>query len=152
MILKVQDLINKNKEKGEMKKKAFHEILEKCYNKISAKNSMGHETTTFDIPMVYFGYPLYNPKDVMTYIIRKLQKGGFKVYINNNTLIIVWQIDVEKPKPALKKKVKFKSNIEETHEEPPVIRKKEQSGRLTSKELTRKMKDLEKLREAQMWG
>ena len=152
MILRVEDLQKKNKEKSDMKKKAFTEILQECYKKISMKNNLGLNSTTFDIPMVHFGYPLYNPSEVMNFIIKKLQKGGFKVYIHATTLIITW--DVQKPKSALKqpkKKVRFKDNIEETFVEPPVKRK-ENTGRLNAKDIKEKLKQLEQLREIQLWG
>ena len=72
MLLKVDDLQKKNKEKSDMKKKAFMEILKECYKKITLKNNLGMNSTSFDVPMVHFGYPLYNPNEVMKFIIKKL--------------------------------------------------------------------------------
>lgn len=150
MLLKVDDLQKKNKEKSDMKKKAFTEILKECYKKITLKNNLGSNSTSFDIPMVHFGYPLYNPSEVMNFLIKKLQRGGFKVYIHAHTLIIVWE--TEKPKSALKskKKVKFKEELEETLEPP--VKKKEGTGRLNAKDIELKMNELEKLRDLSMWG
>lgn len=151
MLLKVDDLQKKNKEKSDMKKKAFMEILKECYKKITMKNNLGINNTSFDIPMLHFGYPLYNPSEVMNFIIKKLQKGGFKVYIHAYTLIIVWES--EKPKSVMKskKKVRFKDELEEQLGPPPT-KIRENSGRLTAKDIKIKMKELEKLRDLNVWG
>lgn len=146
--LTISELQNKTKEKEKRTLEIFNIVLNECYEKIMKKNKMQTYYTFYKVPQFVMGQPLYNFDKLMTFIIKKLQKGGFDVYVNNDTILINWL--VEKPK-----KVSFKEDVEKVQLKPKskkVLAEKSSHvyepsmGKLTKTQLETKMKEITNMR------
>jgi hypothetical protein len=85
----------------------FDDILKKLHNRVTyhAKNEKTY--CFFQIPEFIIGVPLYNIDDLKEYLIKSLQKDGFKyMYIDPNWLFVSWEFKDSKKIPAPKSKKK----------------------------------------------
>jgi len=89
-MLNVNDLQNVAKSRKEREKKTYKIILQDCYKKIKLRNEHGQTKVVFSVPVFMYDSPLYNINDAIKYIVKKLRKGGFRVYVSDNTLSIDW--------------------------------------------------------------
>jgi hypothetical protein len=90
-ILSTKELDKETKVKKTVKNDAYNEVLKECYAKIKTRNKLGYKSIMYKVRSILFGYPLYDINDLATFIIRKLQKGGFTVYIVQGSLLISWE-------------------------------------------------------------
>ena len=141
--LTTQELQDKVKEKEKKTNETFQLVLKDIYEKIKKKNTMNTYYTMYKVPQLVMGKPLYNFDNLVIFLIKKLQKGGFLVYIKNDTLLIFWNIE-----PKKEKTVQFKKNDEVCHytEPQPIPEPEENLGKLTKKDLDKKMKERLKIR------
>jgi Family of unknown function (DUF5759) len=59
----------------------FNHILELCHRRIRTVTTYGGLNTFYEVPGFVVGYPLYNIKDCMEYVVNALRKNGFLVQI-----------------------------------------------------------------------
>ena len=90
-MVKASELIKKQKERDELKKKTY----DKIYNIIEKKICIASDTncyhTWYQIPEFLVGLPVYSYKDCNDYIQNKLKSNGFKVdFYEPNILFIKW--------------------------------------------------------------
>jgi hypothetical protein len=93
--ISLYDLYEIKKKKDNKVNEAFNIILNSCNKKIKTIAELGGQSLYYNIPPIIIGYPLYNYKNCITYIIKSLQKNGLYVSLlpNNNTIYISWKIE-----------------------------------------------------------
>ena len=89
-MLKVEELNANRQSRRNKTKKVYKKILEDVYKKIKLRNEHNSTQLTFHVPLIMFDTPLYDLSEAIRYLSKKLQKGGFKVYIKDNVLLVDW--------------------------------------------------------------
>lgn len=87
------DSLHKEKSiKDDSKAKIFNLVLNKCVEKISYTNRHTDKTfVIFEIPQVLIGYPLYDMKSCILFVISKLSASGYIIeFIDPFYLYIDW--------------------------------------------------------------
>lgn len=70
----------------------YNKILKKVYNKIELINKRKKTDIIYEVPNYIFGYPLYDNRTCLVFIISSLRKKGFYVKFNfPNILFISWK-------------------------------------------------------------
>jgi len=146
--LTITDLQNNIKEKEKQTKKVFKEVLLDCYAKIKKRNNFNESLNSnpyiiFKVPPLIVGQPLYNYEDLLKYLIKQLQKGGFNVLINKEhgvNLYISWDLKKQETKNPTKKVTKKVTFAKEEEIKPiETIETKINIGKLNKKELEYKV-------------
>lgn len=93
--ISLYDLYEIKKKKDNKVNEAFNIILTNCNKKIKTIAELGGQSLYYNIPPIIIGFPLYNYKNCVLYIINSLQKNGLYVSIlpNNTTIYISWKIE-----------------------------------------------------------
>jgi hypothetical protein len=93
--ISLYELYEIKKKKDTKINEAFNIILNTCNKKIKTIAELGGQSLYYTIPPIIIGYPLYNYKNCINYIIKSLQKNGLYVSLlpNNNTIYISWKIE-----------------------------------------------------------
>ena len=142
-ILSTKELDRDAKVKKTVKNDAYNEILKECYSKVKTRNRLGYKTIEYKIPSILFGYPLYDINDLATFIIRKLQKGGFTVYVmqGSTSLLISWE--KQKPKPVPKQPQVITGRKENVNEKRVHfnLESVQDRGKLSRRDIERKIRD-----------
>lgn len=74
----------------------YNKILTKVYNKIELINKRKKTELVYDVPNYIFGYPLYDNRTCLVFIISSLRKKGFYVKFNfPNILFISWKFLIQ---------------------------------------------------------
>lgn len=90
-MINIEELHKKQKIKMENKMNSYESVLRKCHNRI---NYSTDTSCFFEIPEFVFGVPIYNSKECVKYVVKKLLDSGFMViYTHPNLLFISWQIE-----------------------------------------------------------
>lgn len=93
--LLLSELYSMKNKKDQTKTRTFDVIIDKCHNKIKLIASQGGMNLFFEIPYVMIGYPLYNIKECVDYVVEALRKNGLFVQVlshpNDNTIYISWK-------------------------------------------------------------
>jgi hypothetical protein len=90
-MVKADKLIKEQKKREDKKKETFNKILEKVEKKIILASSANYYFTWYSIPEFIIGLPLYSLTECKDYIIRKVDKNGFKIeFFEPNILLIKW--------------------------------------------------------------
>jgi hypothetical protein len=90
-MVKADKLIKEQKKREDKKKETFNKILEKVEKKIILASSANYYFTWYSIPQFIIGLPLYSLVECKDYIIRKIDKNGFKTeFFEPNILLIKW--------------------------------------------------------------
>jgi len=78
--------------KDDSKAKIFNLVLNKCVEKISYTNRHTDKTfVIFEVPQVLIGYPLYDMKSCLLFLITKLSASGYIIeFIDPFYLYIDW--------------------------------------------------------------
>lgn len=139
-ILSTKELDKETKVKKTVKNDAYNEVLKECYTKVKTRNKLGYKSILYKVPSILFGYPLYDVNDLATFIIRKLQKGGFTVYIVQGSLLISWekqqQQRPQKNPIQLVSKEKKKVHFQQAESTPS-----NSSGKLSRKEIDKMIRE-----------
>ena len=91
-MVKADKLIKEQKERENRKKDTFDKILLKIEKKIIMASSSNNYMIWYIIPEFIIGLPMYNLKDCIEYLKKKLIKDGFKVDIYEPNIInIDWK-------------------------------------------------------------
>ena len=97
-MVKADKLIKEQKEREDKKKDTFDKILEKIEKKIIMSSSSNNYEAWYLVPEFIIGLPMYNLKECIGYLEKKLIKDGFKIiFYEPNIIYIDW-------KPSEKKK------------------------------------------------
>ncbi len=79
------------KDKANLKYKAFEQILRMCHNKINTIGMSAINYCWFLIPNILWGYSIYDIQECGEYLKEKLVDEGFDVeYYKPNILYISW--------------------------------------------------------------
>lgn len=88
----ISKLINDQHNIQQKKLDVYNKILKKVYNKIELINKRKKTELIYEVPNYIFGYPLYDNRTCMVFIISSLRKKGFYVKFNfPNILFISWK-------------------------------------------------------------
>lgn len=92
MIPSVEYLQKQKSDKENSKLEIYKVVLNKCIEKIVYTNKHTDKTfIIFEVPQVLIGYPLYDMKSCLLYIIKKLFKHGYIIeFIEPFYLYIDW--------------------------------------------------------------
>ena len=97
----------------------YNSILEKIHHRIKYNAELEKTYCFYNIPGFIIGVPLYDIKELTTYVITALKKNGFKLlYIDPNWLFISWSIE-EAPTKQPKKVKKDTTNYKMIEEYKP---------------------------------
>ena len=97
----------------------YNSILEKIHHRIKYNADLEKTYCFYNIPGFIIGVPLYDIKELTTFIITALKKNGFKLlYIDPNWLFISWGIE-ETPTKQPKKVKKDTTNYKMVEEYKP---------------------------------
>jgi hypothetical protein len=84
-------LIDDQYKQQQKKLDIYNKILNKIYNKIQLVNKRKKTDLIYEIPNYIFGFPLYNNRTCLVFIISSMRKKGFEVKFNfPNILYISW--------------------------------------------------------------
>jgi ElaB/YqjD/DUF883 family membrane-anchored ribosome-binding protein len=89
----IQDLFQKKVSREEMRLQVYDKVLERVHKRIKLAASVdgGGTFTTFTLPEVMIGQPLFNASQCRSYVVTSLAKNGFRVkYTHPNFLMISW--------------------------------------------------------------
>ena len=102
-MVKADKLIKEQKEREDKKNETFAKILIKIEKKIVNSSISNNYFTWYLIPEFIIGLPLYNLKECISYLEKKIQKNGFKTILYEpNILYISWIPEPEKQKKKAK--------------------------------------------------
>lgn len=89
----IQDLFQKKVSREEMRLQVYDKVLERVHKRIKLAASVdgGSTFSTFTLPEVMIGQPLFNATQCRSYVVTSLVKNGFRVkYTHPNFLMISW--------------------------------------------------------------
>ena len=91
-MLNIDDLNNKIKKKEADKQEIYDMVLKKCHYRIKKTAEYSNMYCCFYvIPKYICGYPIYDYKACLMYMIYMLTKNGFEIkYTHPNLLFISW--------------------------------------------------------------
>ena len=92
--LDITELFQKKVQREEMRLSVYDTILERVHRRIKlvASQDGGLTFTTFILPEVMIGQPLFNAEQCRSFVITSLVKNGFRVRYNHpNLLLISWE-------------------------------------------------------------
>jgi len=88
----IEKLITDQFNNQQKKLDVYNKILKKVYNKIEIINKRKKTELLYEIQNYIFGYPLYDNRTCIVFIISSLRKKGFFVKFNYpNILFISWK-------------------------------------------------------------
>lgn len=88
----ISKLISEQHNIQQKKLDIYNKILQKVYNKIELINKRKKTELIYEVPNYIFGYPLYDTRTCIVFIISSLRKKGFYVKFNYpNILFISWK-------------------------------------------------------------
>jgi hypothetical protein len=74
------------------REETYNKIYHMIEKKISIANNGGSSYIVFQVPQFLIGLPLFTTEECIDYLIKRLNKNGFKYIIHNDILIISWFI------------------------------------------------------------
>ena len=86
----VQSLQLINDDKKIREREVFDKFLDVCERRIFLRHKLGYSHLSYVIPPFVIGYSLYNHKNAVSYVRKRLIKGGFTVILSANTFQIDW--------------------------------------------------------------
>lgn len=91
--MRVDDLYVRHQNRMEMHLRVYRKIHAMCESRIKTVNEMGGMQTTFEVPIILFGEGKYDPERAAEYVIRKLQRGGFRAWREGRCIHVDWRVD-----------------------------------------------------------
>jgi len=88
-MVKAEKLIKEQKEREDKKKDTFEKILLKIEKKIIMASSSNSYITWYLVPEFIIGLPMYNLKECIDYLDKKLTKDGFKIILYEPNIIYI---------------------------------------------------------------
>ena len=69
----------------------YKKVLKKCHHRIKVVSSKGESFCFYVVPEYIYGVPRFDTLTCANYIVRRLQKNGFKImYTYPNLIFISW--------------------------------------------------------------
>lgn len=91
--LNIDELYGLKQKKDLNRMKIYNKLINKIHNKIkyTSKLLKNEEFCSFLMPEVLLGYPNYNFKECLYFVLDNLKEDGFNVrYVHPNLLLIYW--------------------------------------------------------------
>jgi hypothetical protein len=79
--LTLAELYSVQKQKQVARHDSYDRVLELCHRRVRTVATYGGMNSFFEIPGMIIGYPLYNIRECMNYVIEAMRKSGFLVQI-----------------------------------------------------------------------
>ena len=90
-MVKASDLIKEQNEREKKKEIIFKKIYKRIEGKVKLASLANLYECWYEIPEFILNLPLYNLEDCKNYIVKKLNKNGFKSGIVVNNIWISWK-------------------------------------------------------------
>jgi hypothetical protein len=88
----INSLIIDQSNQQQKKLDIYNKIIEKIYNKIKIVNKRKKTNLIYEIPNYIFGFPLYDNRTCLVFIISSIRKNGFFIKYNYpNIIYISWK-------------------------------------------------------------
>ena len=95
--LNIRDLHKRQFQINKNRQKVFDILLDRCHRRIISFSQHSAKACVFNVPEYVYGLPLYNQSDAYKFIYQRLKEEGFTIkVINNNNMLISWDIDESK--------------------------------------------------------
>lgn len=110
--LNIDELYGLKQKKDLNRMKIYNKLINKIHNKIkyTSKLLKNEEFCSFLMPEVLLGYPNYNFKECLYFVLDNLKEDGFNVrYVHPNLLLIYWGHWIPS---YVREQIKEKINIE----------------------------------------
>lgn len=108
-----EDLRQVHEDRKKTQRDTYRKIYLQCCDKIKKMNKGFYaKETTYHVPVMLWGHPLYNMEECLIYMRWRLKKKGIKTQFNYpNVLRISWQnlVDSKMPIEELAEKDEFRS-------------------------------------------
>ena len=105
--MSLNSIVNIQYEKRQRRKKMFNEVYEKIKIRINNHTRYGYSSCRYDIPILIYGLPTLNHKEIADYLETKLSDEGFLVIrLKVNSLYISWEEAVVKEQKRLNRRKK----------------------------------------------
>lgn len=103
--INIAELHGMQTQKKQIRTQSFDHIITLCHRRIRTVASHYGQNTFYEIPSVVFGFPLYDHKECIEYVITALRRNGFLVQIlpapHFGVIYISWDPrELNPPKPA----------------------------------------------------
>ena len=79
--LTLAELYKVQQQKQKSRHTSFDKVVELCHRRIRTVAAYGGMNTFFEIPGMIIGYPLFNIKECLIYMVEALRKNGFLVQL-----------------------------------------------------------------------
>jgi len=90
-MINIYKLSRERDTKDLIKIKTYKKVLLKCHNHITNQSVKGKGETHYNVPQFVYGLPLYDYEMCKEYILKRLQRNGFKcIYNSPSVLHISW--------------------------------------------------------------
>jgi Family of unknown function (DUF5759) len=104
--ISLNELYNIQRDKQKNKTLCFDKILELCHRRIRNVASYNGLNTFYEIPGLLVGYPLFDVRDCLEYLVKSLRRSGFLVQIlpppHMAVVYISWDpAELEERRPSL---------------------------------------------------
>lgn len=96
--INVEELSNVHNRRVQARAEIYDKMYKRCWERIKRLNNRFYaKDMVFRLPPMQPGYPLYNTKCCLAYIVIKLrQQGFFAKYVEPNSIYISWKTLLEK--------------------------------------------------------
>lgn len=101
--MKVDELYNRHLQRIETHRRTYKSIQRLCEAHIRMINENGGMQTTFDVPPLIYGEPMYDQERAAEFVVRRLTKGGFRAFREKWRIHIDWRPDRTTAKTLSKK-------------------------------------------------
>ncbi len=111
----IYDVYKIMREKNSKKKESYEVLLEKVYKKIQKVSLIKIYNCNYEIPGFIIGYPIYDIKLCIAYIISKLRLSGFIAnFVGKNIVYISWnpyEIQAQRDKNEINKQAMLENLV-----------------------------------------
>ena len=91
-MVKAEDLIKEQLDREKLRKEIYKKIYKNIETKIIQNSKINNYSCWYQVPEFLINYPLYSVENCKKYLVKKLDKNGFKYNIlENNVIVISWR-------------------------------------------------------------
>lgn len=95
-MVRAKDLLKIQKKREKQKIELYKKVHQKVEKKIVLSSNTNYYECWYSVPEFIMGMPLYKLKNCIKFIVKKLEKDGFKVQVfDPNLLYISWKEEEE---------------------------------------------------------
>lgn len=88
-----RDLNRQQYERHVRRRQTYEKIYRAVESHIKSRNQLGDSQTWYSVPAILFGEPLFDPERATQYVVKRLQKEGFRADSEGTLVHIDWRID-----------------------------------------------------------